>query len=115
MAARIHGRLWRVMIALGFLLAMAMPTLATHGSHTAMPCSDQVAAFGDMSKCSGSASKAMSCGFVACTGLAIEVAERSTPGEQVMLPTSFPPAAPVLLAGATLPPDPFPPKARPPA
>lgn len=65
-----------------------------------------------MSDCSDHASKAVSCGLAACTGLAIEIAERSTSVEQVTLLIAFPPARPTLMAGATLPPDPFPPRTR---
>lgn len=113
MSALIHGRLWRMVIALGFLLATAMPALAAHRSPVAMPaCSDQPAGSHDMSDCSDHASKAVSCGLAACTGLAIEIAERSTSVEQVTLLIAFPPARPTLMAGATLPPDPFPPRTR---
>jgi len=108
-----HGRLWRALIAVAFLLATAMPAVAAfHRPAAAAPsCADRHTVSEGMADCSGHATKALACGFVACVGLAIACPDRSVPVEGVALLISFPPAQFALMIGAALPPDPFPPRA----
>lgn len=106
-----HKRLWRVLIAVAFLLATAMPAVAAFHRPAAASCADRHTVSADMADCSGHATKAMACGFVACASLAIALSDRSAPVEEVASLISFPPARLALMIGAALPPDPFPPRA----
>lgn len=113
MFASAHGRLWRVMLALSFLLATVMPAMAAHQPQAAfVPCSGGCMAGGDVSDCSGQADKTMPCGAVTCTAPAIEAAERVAAVERAVSLIAFPPSRPCWMAGATRTPDPFPPRTR---
>lgn len=112
MSALVHGRLWRALIAVAFLLATAAPTVASSYRSDAAtpPCAGHDMGGKGTPDCSGHAAKATACGLIACAGLAIAVPDRSQHVEQSAWIVSFPPARLALMTGAVLPPDPFPPR-----
>ena len=65
-----------------------------------------------MSDCSGQAVKGLSCGLVVCANLAVETTDRIAVAEQSGVAIGFPLAPRLRMPGATLAPDPFPPRMR---
>ncbi len=112
MPALPHGRFWYALAGLAFLFATVMPTLASaHNQVAAMaPCAAEQTAPGPKSDCNDHAAKALTCGLALCAAAAIVTASPVLRGAQVTRAISFPPALPQPVIGATLPPDPFPPR-----
>ncbi len=112
MSALLHGRFWSALAGLAFLFATVMPTLASaHGRVAAMaPCAAEQTLPGPKSGCDDHAAKALTCGLALCAAVAIVTASPVLRDEQVTRAISFPPARPQPVVGATLPPDPFPPR-----
>ncbi len=112
MSALPHGRFWYVLAGLAFLFATVMPTLASaHGQVAAMaPCAAEQTVAGPKSGCNDHAAKALTCGLAPCAAAAIVTDSPVLRSTQVMQAITFPPARPLQIFGATLPPDPFPPR-----
>ena len=117
MSALLHHRFWRALAGLAFLLATMMPALASapvQASVTA-PCAAEQTLPGPKSGCDDHAAKALTCGFAMCAAVAIVTTSPVLRDAQVTRTITFPPARPTAAVGATLPPDPFPPRALNPA
>ncbi len=112
MSALLLGRFWHALAGLAFLFATVMPTLAsTHGQVAAMaPCAAEQTLPGPKSGCDDHAAKALTCGLALCAAVAIVTTSPVLRDEQVTRAITFPPARPQPVVGATLPPDPFPPR-----
>ncbi len=112
MSALRPGRLWYALAGLAFLFATVMPTLASaHSQVAAMaPCAAEQTLPGPKSDCNDHTAKALICGLALCAAVAIVTTSPVLRDAQVTRAISFPPARPRQIIGATLPPDPFPPK-----
>lgn len=112
MFALLHHRFWRALAGLAFLLATMMPALASaHVQASAMaPCAAEQTPLGSKSGCDDHQAKALTCGFAMCAAVAIVAASPVLRDAQVTRAISFPIARPKPVVGATLPPDPFPPR-----
>lgn len=112
MLAPLPGRFWHAFAGLAFLFATVMPTLAsTHGQVAAMaPCAAEQTLPGSKSGCDDHAAKALTCGLALCAAVAIVTTSPVLRDGQVTRAVAFPPARPQPVVGATLPPDPFPPR-----
>ncbi len=112
MSALPHGRFWYAFAGLAFLFATVMPTLAAaQGQVAAMaPCAAEQTLRGPKSDCNDHSAKALTCGLALCAAVAIVTASPVLRGAQVTRAITFPPARPQQVIGATLPPDPFPPR-----
>ncbi len=111
-SALLPVRFWRSLAGLAFLFATVMPTLASaHGQVAAMmPCAAEQTLPGPKSGGDGHAAKALTCGLALCAAAAIVTASPVLRDAQFTRTISFPPARPQQIIGATLPPDPFPPR-----
>src|SRR5690348_12171204 len=92
MSARLlQGRFWRVLVAIAFLVATAMPAVAAiQGAASMMsPCAEQGSAKGDMPGCPDAGGKA--CGLIMCANLAIPVPDRTATVVQFARTVIFPP------------------------
>jgi hypothetical protein len=112
MSALRPGRLWYALAGLAFLFATVMPTLASaHGQVAAMaPCAAEQTQPGSMLDCNDHTTKALNCKLALCAAVAIVTTSPMSRDAQVSRTITFPPARPLQIFGATLPPDPFPPK-----
>ncbi len=112
MSALPHGRFWYALAGLALLFATVMPTLASaHGQAAAMaPCAAEQTLPGPKSHCNDHTAKALICGLALCAAVAIVTASPLLRDAQVTQTISFPPARLQQIIGATLPPDPFPPR-----
>ncbi len=111
MSTLVHGRLWRALIAVAFLLATIAPAMASPQPNAATPpCACHDPGSKGTPDCSGHAGKAMACGLIACAGLAIAIPDQSMRVERLARTVSFPPSRLAAMTGAGLPPDPFPPR-----
>jgi len=112
MRALLTGRFWRAFTGLTFLFATVMPTLASaHGQLAVMtPCAAEQTLAGPKPDCNDHTAKALTCGLALCAAVAIVTASPVLRGAQVTRAITFPPARPKRVIGATLPPDPFPPR-----
>lgn len=112
MSALLSGRFWRAFAGLALLLATMTPTLASaHGQVAAMvPCAAEQTLPGPKPGCDDHAAKALTCGFALCISVAIVTVSPMLRDAQVTQAIAFPPARPQPAVGATLTPDPFPPR-----
>lgn len=112
MSSLLHGRFWRALAGLAFLLATVMPALASaHVQASVMtPCAAEQTLPGAKLGCDDHPAKALTCGFTMCAAVAIVAASPVLRDAQVTRAISFPTARPKPAVGATLPPDPFPPR-----
>ena len=117
MSALFHDRFWRALAGLAVLLATMMPALASAPVQAPVmaPCAAEQTLPGPKSGCDDHAAKALTCGFAMCAAVAIVTASPALRDAQVAGTIIFPPARPKPAVGATLPPDPFPPRALNPA
>ena len=112
MSALLHHRFWRALVGLAFLLATTMPALASaHVQASVMaPCAAEQTLPAPKSGCDEHPGKALTCGLAMCAAVAIVTTSPALCGEQVARTITFPPARLKPVVGATLPPDPFPPR-----
>lgn len=74
------------------------------------PCAAEQTMPGPKSGCDDHAAKALTCGLALCAAVAIVTANPVLRDEQVTRAITFPPARSPPVVGATLLPDPFPPR-----
>ena len=112
MSALLHSRFWRALAGLAFLLATVMPALASaHVQASAMvPCAAEQTLPGPKSGCDDHPAKAMTCAIGMCASAAVVTASPVLRDAQVARAITFPATRPQPVVGATLPPDPFPPR-----
>lgn len=112
MSALLHSRFWRALAGLAFLLATVMPALASaHVQASAMvPCAAEQTLPGPKSGCDDHPAKALTCGLAMCAAAAVVTASPVLRDVRVGRTITFPVARSHLVVGATLPPDPFPPR-----
>lgn len=112
MSALFQGRFWRTLAGLAFLLATVMPALASAHvlASTMAPCAARQTLPGPKSGCDDHPAKALTCGIAMCATVAIVTASPMLRDAQVARAVTFPTARPKPVVGATLPPDPFPPR-----
>ena len=112
MSALLHGRFWRALAGLAFLLATMMPALASgHTQPSVMaPCAAEKTLPGPKSGCDDHPAKALTCGIAMCAAVAVVTASPVLRDAQVARAITFPAARLQPVVGATLPPDPLPPR-----
>lgn len=112
MSALLHGRFWRALVGLAFLLSTALPALASARVQASVmvPCAEAQALPGPKSGCDDHPAKALTCGLAMCAAAAVVTASPVLRDVQVGRTITFLAARPQAVVGAMLPPDPFPPR-----
>lgn len=107
-----HGRFWRALAGLAFLLATVTPALASaHVQASVMAlCGAAQTLPGPKSGCDDHPTKALICGLAMCAAAVVVTANPILCDVQAARAITFPAARPQPVGGATLPPDPFPPR-----
>lgn len=111
MAVMLPRRLLRALIAVAVLLASALPGMALPARPVMAGMPSCAGGHATGPGCSSQADKVMACGAAACAGIAIAVPAGTPQGARPVQAVVFPPGCDVAIAGASLPPDPFPPRA----
>lgn len=112
MFALLHGRFWRALAGLAILFATMIPALASSNVQASVmaPCAAEQTLPGPNSGCDDHPAKALTCGLAMCASMTIVTASPVLCDEPAKRAIIFPPAYSKPIVGATLPPDPFPPR-----
>ena len=101
-------RSWVALVAVLLLSGFAAPAFFAFMQPSMADCADPGS--GAMLDCSGSSTKAISCGLSGCAGIAAEFPSRALHTDLVIHLVSYPPVPAEVVAGSVWSPEPFPPK-----